>query len=59
MAMFEHEIRTHQGSCPAHGQVTAEKRVPKIKFPFFVTSAARGAAAVRPFRCPTCGARVS
>ena len=59
MAMFEPEIRTRQGSCPAHGQVTAEKRVPKLKFPFFVTGAARGAAVLRPFRCPSCGAKVS
>ena len=59
MAIFEHEIRTRQGSCPAHGMVRAEKRVPKLKFPFFVTGAARGAAAVRPFRCPSCGVKVS
>jgi hypothetical protein len=59
MAMFEYEVRTRQGSCAAHGQVTAEKRVPKIKFPFFVTGAARGAASVRPFRCPSCGAKVT
>ena len=52
MAIFEYEVRIRQGSCPAHGQVAAAKRVPKIKFPFFVTGAARGAAAVRPFRCP-------
>jgi hypothetical protein len=59
MAMFEHEIRSHEGSCPVHGQVTAEKRVPKLKFPFFVTGPARGAAMLRPFRCPTCGAKLT
>jgi hypothetical protein len=59
MAMFEHEIRTHQGACPTHGSVTAEKRVPELKFPFFVTGVARGAAVLRPFRCPSCGAKVS
>ena len=59
MAMFEQEIRTRQGSCPEHGQVKAEKQVPKLKFPFFVTGTARGAAALRPFRCPSCGAKVS
>lgn len=58
MGMFEHETRTRQGSCPAHGQVTAEKRVPKIKFPFLVTGPARGAAVLRRFRCPSCGAKV-
>jgi hypothetical protein len=59
MAMFEHEIRTRQGSCPAHGHVTAEKQVPKLKFPFFVTGAVRGVAVLRAFRCPSCGAKVS
>jgi hypothetical protein len=59
MAMFEHEIRTRQGSCRTHGQVPAEKRVPQLKFPFLVTGAVRGAAVLRPFRCPSCGARVS
>ena len=59
MAMFEQEIRTRQGSCPAHGQVTAEKQVPKLTFPFLVTAPARGAAALRPFRCPSCGSKVS
>ena len=47
MAMFEHEIRTHQGACPTHGSVTAEKRVPRIKFPFFVTGVVRGVAVLR------------
>lgn len=59
MAMIEHEIRTREGSCPSHGRVRAEKRVPKLKFPFFVTAAARAAAVVRPFRCPSCGVKVS
>lgn len=59
MAMLEQEIRTRQGSCPAHGQVTGEKRVPKLKFPFFVTAVARGAALLGPFRCPSCGVKAS
>lgn len=59
MAMFEHEIRTHPAACPTHGQVTAEKRVPKLKFPFFVTGVARGVAGLAPFRCPSCGAKVA
>jgi hypothetical protein len=59
MSMFEHEIRTHQGACPTHGSVTAEKRIPRIKFPFFVTGVARGVAVLRPFRCPSCGAKVA
>ena len=59
MAILEQEIRTHQGACPTHGPVTAEKPVPRIKFPFFVTGVARGVAVIRPFRCPSCGAKVS
>jgi hypothetical protein len=35
------------------------KDVPKIKFPFVITGPARGFAALRPYRCPACGARVS
>lgn len=59
MAMIEHETHTRQGACPRHGTVTAEKRVPQLKFPFFVTGIARGAALLRPFRCPACAAKVS
>jgi hypothetical protein len=59
MSMFQHETRTHEGACPTHGAVTAEKRVPRLGFPFFVTGIARGVAVIRPFRCPSCGAKVS
>jgi hypothetical protein len=59
MAMIEHETRTRRGECPTHGQVTAEKHVPKLKFPFVVTGIARLAAQLRPYRCRDCGARVS
>lgn len=59
MTVFDHETRTRQGTCPTHGRVTAEKRVPQLKFPFFVTGTARGAAALRAYRCPSCGAKVS
>jgi hypothetical protein len=55
MSMIEHETRTRQGTCLTHGQVTAEKKVPKLKFPFVVTGPARAAAAIRPYRCPECG----
>jgi hypothetical protein len=57
MAMIENETRTRPGTCPAHGHVTAEKPVPKLKFPFIVTSVARGLASARPYRCPSCGAK--
>lgn len=59
MAMIENETRTRPGTCPTHGRVTAEKRVPKIKFPFIVTGAARALAARRPYRCPTCQSKTS
>lgn len=59
MATIENETRTHLGTCPEHGQVRAVKAVPKIKFPFLITAPARGLAALRPYRCPACGAKVS
>ena len=59
MAMIETEIRTRPGTCPEHGQVQGIKEVPAIKFPFVVTAPARGLAALRPYRCPACGAKVS
>lgn len=58
MSMIENETRTRPGTCPTHGPVAAEKKVPKLKFPIVVTGIARGAAAMRPYRCPDCGARV-
>jgi hypothetical protein len=54
MAMIKSETRTRPGTCPTHGQVTAEKKVPKLRFPFIITGIARGLAATRPYRCPTC-----
>jgi hypothetical protein len=59
MAMIENETRTRQAQCPTHGDVRAEKKVPKIKFPFLVTAPARGLAALRPYRCPTCSAKAT
>jgi hypothetical protein len=59
MAVIENETRTLQGTCPKHGQVRAVKEVPMIKFPFVITGPARGFAALRRYRCPTCGAKVS
>jgi hypothetical protein len=59
MAMITNEIRTRPGACPTHGQVTAEKQVPKLKFPFVITGVARSLAAARPYRCPNCGTKTS
>jgi hypothetical protein len=58
MAITDKETRTRQGTCPTHGQVTATKRVPKLTFPIMVTGIARGAAALRPYRCSNCAAKV-
>jgi len=59
MATLETETRTRPGTCPEHGPVGAVKEVPKLHFPFMITAPARGLAALRPYRCPACGARVS
>lgn len=57
MTIIDNETRTRQGTCPTHGRVTAVKKVPKIRFPFVISGVARGAAAMRPYRCPQCGAK--
>lgn len=59
MATLATETRTRQGTCPEHGQVRAVKELPKIQFPFMLTAPARGFAALRPYHCPACGAKVS
>lgn len=59
MAMINTETRTRPGTCPTHGEVTAAKQMPKLKFPFIITGLARGLAAARPYRCPTCGAKAA
>ncbi len=59
MAMTDNETRTRRGTCPTHGQVTAKKQVPKLKFPIVVTAIARGAAAISQYRCPDCEAKVT
>jgi hypothetical protein len=57
MTTIDNETRNRQGTCPTHGRVTAEKKVPKIRFPFVISGVARGAAVMRPYRCPQCGAK--
>ena len=57
MAMIENETRVRPRTCPTHGQVKAEKQLPKLKFPFVITGPWRALSALRPYRCPTCGAR--
>lgn len=57
MALIDNETRTRPGTCRTHGHVTAEKQLPRLTFPFLVTGIARGWAAMRPYRCPRCGAK--
>lgn len=57
MTTTDTETRTRQGTCPTHGRVTAQKEVPKLRFPLVVTGTARAVAAMRPYRCPDCGAK--
>lgn len=59
MPMIENETLTRRGTCPTHGHVTAERQVPKLKFPFFITGIARAAAQRRPYRCRECGEKVA
>jgi len=59
MALIENETRTRAGRCPIHGPVSAQKSVPKLKFPVLVTGPARAVAALRPYRCPQCGAKAT
>jgi hypothetical protein len=59
MAMINSETRTRPGTCPTHGQVTGEKNVPKLRFPFIITGIGRALAAPRSYRCPTCGAKTA
>jgi hypothetical protein len=59
MAMIQNETRTQPGTCPVHGRVDAEKQLPKLQFPFFVTAPARMLASSRPYHCPACGSAVA
>jgi hypothetical protein len=54
------DTRTRPGHCAIHGDVTAEKAVPKFKFPFVIVFLVRRLmVALQPYRCPTCGARAA
>jgi hypothetical protein len=50
-------IRTRPGRCPQHGEIEAQKEIPKLRFPFLLNLARRGLAAFKPYRCPECGAK--
>ncbi|HXU25329.1 MAG TPA: hypothetical protein VN697_14995 [Tepidiformaceae bacterium] len=47
------------GQCPTHGDVQAEKQIPKVSFPFIVWAFVRVRAAFGRYSCPECGAKVS
>ena len=53
------EVQTRSGRCATHGTVEATRDVPKPQFPFVLYAIRRLLATRRPFRCPTCGARVT
>jgi hypothetical protein len=59
MAMIENETVTRPGRCAVHGEVRAQRQLPKLGFPFLVTGLARVLAAGRRYRCPECGGRTS
>jgi hypothetical protein len=59
MTITDTETRTRPGRCATHGDVTAIKSVPKVRFPFVVWLVRRWIALARPYRCPTCAEKVS
>ena len=52
------EIQTRRAHCPSHGEVDAERTVPRMQFPFIVYAVRRALASRKPYRCPECGAEV-
>ena len=50
---------TRTGTCTTHGTVQAERQLPKLTFPFFVTAPLRYLAKRKPFHCPECGSPVT
>ena len=58
MATIDTETRTRPGTCPTHGRVTAESNCAEAQIPLRDhRRSPRGAAAMRPYRCPDCGAK--
>lgn len=52
------QTETRTGTCPTHGTVRAERRMPRPGFPFVVYALRRLLAARRPYQCPECGTSV-
>ncbi len=50
------QTQTRPGTCPSHGIVEAERRMPRPAWPFALYAIRRLLAARRPYRCPDCNA---
>jgi hypothetical protein len=57
--MAKTETETRSGRCADHGQVTATRELPTLRFPYLYWSIVRARAKRGPFVCPTCGAPAS
>ena len=53
------KLETRPGTCPTHGTVRAERRMPRPGWPIVVYAIRRVLAGNRPFRCPDCGVPVT
>jgi hypothetical protein len=53
------ETQTRTGRCATHGTVEGTRDVPRPHFPFVIYAIRRLLAMRHPFRCPTCGERVT
>ena len=53
------QVETRTGTCPTHGTVQGERRMPRPGFPIFLYAIRRLLAARGPFRCPDCGSPVT
>ena len=52
-------VQTRPARCSVHGLIEGTRKMPKLRFPFIITGVMRLAAALRPFRCPRCGAKAT
>jgi hypothetical protein len=52
------KTETHPGTCPTHGLVQGQRRMPRPAFPIVVYAVRRLFAARRPYLCPDCGTPV-
>jgi hypothetical protein len=53
------EVETVPARCAVHGAVDATREMPQMGFPYVVYAARRYLARRRPFRCPSCGAKIT